>query len=294
MKIEAGLLPVDKPEGPTSHDLTALVRRVTGVRRIGHTGTLDPIASGLLLLCVGWATRLAEYLTGLAKSYRGVIRLGERTDTDDREGRVTDASNGWRSLETEQVRRALDRQIGLIEQIPPAYSAKKVAGRRAYAVAREGGVPELRPQLVTISRIELLEYEPPDLSVEIECSSGTYIRSVARDLGESLGVGAHLRSLRRTRVGSFAVEDALRVERETPLEAIVDRLLPPEQAVGHMERADLDAGAAEAFRRGLPVEWNGPALEAPMAVFLDDALVGIGATRDGCLQPRKVFGGPAA
>ncbi len=235
-----GLLLVDKPEGPTSHDMISRVRAALGVRRVGHTGTLDPFASGLLLLCVGWATRLSEYLTPLPKHYRGVIRLGETTDTDDRTGRTTARSDDWQRLDRAEIEEALRRQQGVIEQRPPVYSARKVSGRRAYDLARKGESPELGARPVEIESLELRELQPPDLAVEIECSSGTYIRAVARDLGESLGVGAHLRELRRLAIGGFRVEDALRLEPGTSATEVLSRLRPVESAVAHLRRADLE------------------------------------------------------
>ena len=285
----AGLLLVDKPEGPTSHDMIAIVRRAMGIRPVGHTGTLDPFASGLLLLCVGWATRLAEYLVPLPKLYRGIIRLGERTDTDDLTGTVVARSDDWRGLGPDQVQRALDDQVGEIEQLPPAYSAKKLSGRRAYAVARAGGTPDLRTQRVTIRRLSLCEMSLPDLTVEIECSSGTYVRSLARDLGASLGVGGHVIGLRRLRVGEFEVEDALELDRETPADLVCQRLRPPETAVTHLERVELDDEDASSFSHGRPVALEAGEPQGPMAVFAAGALLAIGECRDGSLWPKKVF-----
>jgi tRNA pseudouridine55 synthase len=218
-----GLLLVDKPEGPTSHDMAEIVRRVTGVRRVGHTGTLDPFASGLLLLCVGWATRLAEYLTPLPKIYRGVIRLGERTDSDDRTGTVIGRSDDWRKLDAAAIRRVLEAQVGEIEQLPPAFSAKKLSGRRAYSLARAGGEVDLKPQRVTVRSIELRDLSLPDVCVEVACSSGTYIRAIARDVGEALGVGGHLAELRRLRIGEFSVDAAIQLDRDISADELPSR-----------------------------------------------------------------------
>ena len=284
-----GLLLVDKPEGPTSHDIVDIVRRVTGHRRVGHAGTLDPFASGLLLLCVGWTTRLAEYLVALPKTYRAVIRLGERTDTDDCTGTVTARSDDWRAVDAERVRRALEHQLREIEQRPPAYSAKKVAGQRAHALARAGEAPELRPQHVVIWRLDVCEMSLPSLTVEIECSSGTYVRAVARDLGEALEVGAHLTGLRRLRVGQHDVADALELGRDTPEDLVIARLQPPEAAVAHLRRADLGAEAGEALRHGVPVQWRGLDDEDPVAVFVEGKLAAVALVREGRLWPKKVF-----
>jgi tRNA pseudouridine55 synthase len=294
MAVEAvGLLLVDKPEGPTSHDMAALVRRATGVRRVGHTGTLDPFASGLLLLCVGWATRLAEFLNPLPKVYRGVIRLGERTDTDDRTGTIVARDDGWRELEAASIRRTLAAQVGELEQLPPTFSAKKLAGRRAYRLARAGGDVDLRPQRVTVHRLELRELSPPDLAVEVECTSGTYIRAIARDVGEALGVGGHLAQLRRLRIGTFSVDDAMPLDRETPPEEVRARLLPPEEAVASLARVDLSEEDGEALRRGRPVSWRGEKLAGPAAAFVGDGLLAIVEQKKNRLWPRKVLGASA-
>ena len=287
----AGLLLVDKPEGPTSHDVVDIVRCSVGLRRVGHTGTLDPFASGLLLLCVGWATRLAEYLTTLPKTYRGVIRLGQRTDTDDRTGAVVAENEGWTSVTSEQVRAALDQQLGDIEQYPPAYSAKRVAGRRAYDVARKGEAPRLRAETVTVHRLNLCDYSPPDVTIEIECSSGTYIRSIARDVGESLGTGGHLGGLRRQRIGRFDVADAVTLDDGTAPEKIVASIRPPEEAVAHLATANLDATAGTELSHGRSVEWGLGAGNEPVAVIVEGSLVAIAEPREGQLWPQKVFAG---
>jgi tRNA pseudouridine55 synthase len=287
-----GLLPLDKPEGRTSHDIVDAVRRSLNVRRVGHTGTLDPFASGLLILCVGWATRLAEYVTSLAKLYRGVIRLGERTDTDDRTGAVVARSDGWQGLDAAAIRAALATQIGSIDQVPPIYSAKRVAGRRAYDEARRGRAVELEPVRVRIDRLDLLELALPDVTVEIECGSGTYVRAVARDVGAELGVGGHLRELRRIRIGGFDVASALPVDTDVPApDRIRAALLPPESAVAHLPSARLEPEPASVFRQGTPVEWPAEAGEGPVAVYADGRLVGIADSREGRLRPRKVFVG---
>lgn len=288
-----GLLLVDKPEGPTSHDMADLVRRATGARRVGHSGTLDPFASGLLLFCVGWATRLAEYLIPLPKLYRGVIRLGERTDSDDKTGAVTGRSDEWRGLDAALIRRVLEGQVGEIEQLPPAFSAKKLSGRRAYRVARAGGEVDLEPRRVTVRSIELRDLSLPDVSVEVACSSGTYVRAIARDVGEALGVGGHLAELRRLRVGEFRVEDAVRLDRDTPARELCERLRPPEDAVAGLVRLDLDVESVEAFLHGRPADWEGERLAGPAAAFLDGSLVAIVEQRESRIWPKKVFGTPS-
>jgi tRNA pseudouridine55 synthase len=203
------ILLVDKPEGPTSHDVVNRVRRAWGTRRVGHTGTLDPFASGLLVICLGEATRLSQYLTGEDKAYVATARLGVRTDTLDRDGEVVQRTDAWDGVTREMVEGALAPLRGEISQLPPRFSAKKVGGRAAHRLAREGEVVELQPSTVTVHELVLEGWTPPDVALRVRCSSGTYIRALARDLGDALGVGAHLTRLRRTRVGNRSVDSAL-------------------------------------------------------------------------------------
>lgn len=286
-----GVLRVDKPEGPTSHDVVAVARRVLGIRKIGHTGTLDPFASGLLLLCVGEATRLSPFLTGADKEYEATARLGVRTDSHDRDGAVVGTSEGWRGLDRGEVTRALERFVGVQAQRPPGLSAKKVAGEAAHRRVRRGEEVELAPVEVTVHELELTGFEPPDVTFRVVCSSGTYIRALARDLGEALGVGAHLSRLRRTRVGRHRVEGAVRGTFDgaipdgawlTPLEALAGwprAAVTADQArrLGHGQRVPLDAGALEGSGDGL------------VAVHLGGELVAVCQVGDGGLKPRRVF-----
>lgn len=245
-----GILPVDKPEGPTSHDVVAAARRALRLRRIGHTGTLDPFASGLLLLCLGPSTRLAEYLTALPKSYLARMRLGEATDTDDRTGEVTASSDAWRAIAEAEVRAALEAQTGTLRQLPPRFSAKKVAGERMYAAARRGEELERAPVEVTVHRLEMLRFAPPEVEFEVDCSSGTYIRAIARDAGEALGVFAHLSELRRTRVGERGVQGALTLAQLEDPAAVRAALLTPAEAVAHLPRLVIDPGIAQRVGHG--------------------------------------------
>lgn len=286
-----GILPVDKPEGPTSHDGVAAVRRALGIRQVGHTGTLDPFASGLLLVCFGPATRLAEYLTALPKTYRAVMRLGESTDTDDRTGEVLTRSEGWRELAEEEVRAALARQVGTIRQLPPLYSAKKVGGERAYAAARRGEEVERTPVEVTVHRLEVLDVRLPEVEFEVEVSSGTYIRAIARDAGEALGVGGHLAALRRTRVGEHSVEEAVPLDALADAERVRRAVLEPARAVAHLPRLVVDEAGEKALSHGRPV----PAAEGlpegvPVAVLsAEGALLAVGERAGEAVRPRKVF-----
>lgn len=207
-----GILVVDKPIGPTSHDVVALVRRLSGVRRVGHGGTLDPFARGVLPIFIGAATRVVEYHLGDPKSYRATVVFGARSTTDDLEGEVTPGEAP--PPDRASVEAALGAFRGVIRQRPPAFSAVKVAGRRAYRAARAGEPIELPERTVTIERLDLTEWdesEPgrPAATLEVDCSAGTYIRSLARDLGEHLGTGAYLGALVRTASGPFRLTDAV-------------------------------------------------------------------------------------
>jgi tRNA pseudouridine55 synthase len=202
-----GVLVVDKPPGPTSHDIVDRVRRALGERRAGHTGTLDPFASGVLPVCLGKATRLARFLAAGEKRYHAVVRLGFATSTDDRMGEPLGPAREVRVTGPE-LRRALGGLTGELRQVPPAYSARRVAGQRLYALARAGVAVEREAAACTVHALELLAFEGDRLELDVRCSPGTYVRALARDLGEALGVGGHLEELRRTRSGEFGLEGA--------------------------------------------------------------------------------------
>jgi tRNA pseudouridine55 synthase len=291
MRALEGVLPVDKPEGPTSHDIVSRARRALGLRAIGHTGTLDPFASGLLLLCLGRSTRLAEYLTGLPKSYQATLRLGVSTDTDDREGRVLSTNEDWESVTPARLESALAANRGEILQVPPQYSAKRVDGRRMYEVAREGGERSLEPCSVVVSGLHAVRFELPEVDLEVDCSSGTYIRAIARDVGEHLGVGAHLTALRRTRIGGFTVSDAVGLEDLTDGERVAEALVSPAEAVADFPAFVLEPNEAIAIGHGrsVPAPAN-TAAAAPVALLsVDGTLLAIGESTGSELRPRKVF-----
>lgn len=215
----SGFLLIDKPSGPTSHDIVDQVRRALKTRRVGHSGTLDPFASGLLILAVGKATKEISKFVGLDKTYEAVIRLGATSDTYDRTGRITgsdprgsDPRGSDPKVPELKLRDVLKMFIGDIEQVPPMYSAKKIGGRKLYELARRGEVVGRKPVKVTIHELELLSYEWPFLKIRTRVSSGTYIRALAHDIGAALGCGAYLEELRRTAVGSFEVKDAVAPE----------------------------------------------------------------------------------
>lgn len=214
--MSSGLLLIDKLKGWTSHDVVAKLRGVTGIRQIGHAGTLDPLATGLLVLLVGAeATKRQAEFTKLEKSYEAVIRLGTRSSTDDAEGPI-EPTQGVTPPERSVVEHELEKFRGTFEQHPPAFSAKKVGGVRLYQAARKGKPINTTPTQVTVYDLQLLRYEYPDVTLRIRCSSGTYIRSIARDLGETLGIGGYLAELRRIAVGLFTLKQAVQIENLTP------------------------------------------------------------------------------
>ncbi|MEZ3159867.1 tRNA pseudouridine(55) synthase TruB [Microbacterium sp. BWT-B31] len=276
-----GILLVDKPGGITSHDVVARARRALGTRKIGHAGTLDPMATGLLILGVEGATRLLTFIVGLDKTYEATIRLGAATDSDDADGeitRVTDASH----LTTSGITAAIAPLTGRISQVPSTVSAIKVGGRRAYDLARAGQDVQLKAREVEVSRFEVLAERRAatgdgtgvvDLDVVVDCSSGTYIRALARDLGAALGVGGHLTALRRTRIGPFAVTDA------AALESIAEAapLHPAAAATAVLGRFDVTAQEATDLRHGKRLTGAATRLEASptAAIDPDGRLVGI-------------------
>jgi len=282
------VLPVDKPEGPTSHDVVQAARRSLGVRRVGHTGTLDPFASGLLLVCVGKATRLVEYLTGLDKTYDAVARLGQSTDTLDREGELVEERSGWAELDEARIEAVLAAFRGSLEQTPPAYSAKKVRGEAAHRRARRGETVELTPCVVTIHALELTSVDLPHVGLRVRCSSGTYIRSLAHDIGEALGVGAHLVALRRAAIGRFDISHALGLEQLDDAAAVEAAAIDPLSALTHLPTYAADDADAGRLTHGQPVPVGEPTAGL-VAVAHGGALLAIGECADGLLRPRKVF-----
>lgn len=285
-----GILLLDKPAGPTSHDAVYAVRRALGERRVGHFGTLDPFATGLLVLAIGKATRLAPFCSDHDKAYRAVVRLGARSDTGDPEGEIEPVEvDAAPSLET--VETACARWIGEVDQVPPAYSAKKVAGRRAYERARAGETVTLEPARVRIDAIEVVAYDFPDLELEIRCGPGTYVRALTRDLGEDLGTGGYCTGLRRTRSGPFELERALEWEDLDDGEAARAALLPTGVAVADLPAVDLDAEAAIAAGHGRPVPAP-PELEGGEGWVVlrgPRGLIGMAERSDDALHPRKVL-----
>ena len=244
----SGIALIDKQQGFTSHDVVAKLRKLLGTKKIGHAGTLDPMATGLLLLGVGSGTKLMQFLSGLDKTYEATIRLGASTSTDDAEGEIGEAQDASR-ISSDELAREIFKLTGNIEQVPSSVSAIKVDGKRAYDLVRAGEEVVLKSRSVTVSRFEVIG-EPSvvgqylDINVEVDCSSGTYIRALARDLGESLGVGGHLSALRRTRIGAFEVSNASGISEEPTLVTNVEvlKMLMPEVAISPQQEIDLRHG----------------------------------------------------
>ncbi len=244
----SGIALIDKQQGFTSHDVVAKLRKLLGTKKIGHAGTLDPMATGLLLLGVGSGTKLMQFLSGLDKTYEATIRLGASTSTDDAEGEIGQDQDASK-VSKDELAREIFKLTGNIEQVPSSVSAIKVDGKRAYDLVRAGEEVVLKSRSVTVSRFEVIG-EPSvvgqylDINVEVDCSSGTYIRALARDLGEALGVGGHLTALRRTRIGAFEVSNASGISEEPTLVTNVEvlKMLMPEVAISPQQEIDLRHG----------------------------------------------------
>lgn len=288
----SGVLVVDKPVGMTSHDVVQAIRRGTNIRRAGHTGTLDPRASGVLVVLLGPAVRLSEYVAASDKRYQAVIQLGTTTDTYDGDGRLL--AEKPVEVTEEQFNTELQKFVGRIEQVPPPYSAIKVQGRKAYEMARAGEEVELEPRIIDVYSLELLEWAPPEVVIDVNCSSGTYVRSLAHDLGQRLGCGATLTGLRRTKNGRFTLRDAVPLRKLN--EAFIDGswyqyLIPAAEALTDWPAIDLTDEQMDAIRHGhrIPAaEGSGPRScgisqqgELVALLELDEA------TRE--WQPKKVF-----
>jgi len=294
----SGALVVDKPVGMTSHDVVQVIRNGTGLRRAGHTGTLDPRASGVLVILVGPAVRLSEYVSASDKRYQAIIRLGGTTDTYDADGKFTPTTDPSHITEA-QFEEALMTFVGEIEQTPPPYSAVKVQGRKAYEMARKGEEVELEPRTITVHHLEVLEWTPPEAVIDVHCSSGTYVRSLANDLGKKLGCGAYLVGLRRTKSGRFTLRDSV------PLRKLQEAftagnwyqyLIPAAEALGDWPAVELNPDEVEGVRHGHRVKAKEADLghEKVRGVSTQGELVALMVkmvNEDGSIewQPKKVF-----
>jgi len=293
----AGVLLVDKPAGPTSHDVVARARKALGVRRVGHAGTLDPFATGLLLLCVGPATRLVRYLHLLDKRYAATLRLGQETSTHDPEGEPVARSEAWRDVDAGRLREVLRAFEGEIEQVPPVYSAVRVGGARAHRLARSGTDVELEARPARVASLRLASFQPPDAEVEAVVGTGTYVRALARDVGRALGCGAHLVALRRTAIGPFEVADALPLESLRRLDSgevtASPSWCPPARALDWLPSRELSAGELERVRHGAAIPAGGAEYEGtpdrPVALLAGGELVAVAEAAGGNLQPRTVL-----
>jgi tRNA pseudouridine55 synthase len=291
---QPGLIVVDKPQGITSHGVVSRMRRICGIRKVGHGGTLDPMATGVLIVAVGKATKLLTYVSGLDKSYAATIRLGQATITDDAEGDVT-ASADASAVAEDAIRAGLAAMTGEIDQVPSAVSAVKIDGQRAYKRVREGETVELKARRVTIASIDVLAIRREDrfidVDVDVSCSSGTYIRAIARDLGAALGVGGHLTALRRTRIGGFGIDTA------ATLEALAERaeageplgaLTMGDAAARLMPTRTATEAEAKALSYGKPLDAAG--IDGRYAVLGEAGdLLAVMVEKDGKAKPETVF-----
>ena len=253
-----GVLNINKSPGMTSHDVVQAVRRIVKEKRVGHTGTLDPLATGVLVLCLGKATRIAQYLEAGEKEYKAVMRLGVTTDTLDAEGRVLE-TRSYSPPDRSQLVQALKQFIGTIMQQPPAYSAIKVNGVASYKLAREGKAEPLKPRQITIFDIELTAYEDPLVSLTVKCSKGVYIRTLCADLGEALGPGAHLTSLVRTRSGRFGIDQTVTLDQIADFAAagtLGRVLIPLDEALGDLSAVTVNEAEADKIKHGNKVPWR--------------------------------------
>ena len=283
-----GFLNIDKPGGMTSHDVVNRVRRLIGMRRVGHAGTLDPLATGVLLVGVGQATRLIEYLVGQPKTYVTTIRLGQTTATYDADGEIVD-ERPFHGTQTD-IENALSAYRGDIQQQPPMYSAIKRNGQPLYKLARQGVEVARALRDVTIYHLELLSWQPPYLELSVTCSAGTYIRSIAHDLGAQLGCGGHITTLRRTEIGVFTTTNGIALADLTS-DNWNQFLLPLDTAVQHLPRLQVTAEAAQDLKNGKWLPHQADHRQAAlMRVYDPDGIfIGIVAAQDNIWRPRKMF-----
>ena len=289
----SGVMVVDKPVGKTSHDVVQIIRKGTGLRRIGHTGTLDPRASGVLVILIGPAVRLSEYLLTDRKRYEATIRFGAVSDTYDGDGLIQPTGVDVHLTE-DQILEAMKAFTGEFDQVPPAYSAIKLQGRKAYELARQGQKVVLPSRKVDVFSFDLVEFNLPEISVDIYCSSGTYIRSIAHELGEKLGCGAYLNGLRRTVSGHFSLRDAITIP---DLQACFEEgtwyqhLIPAADSLGGMQEVLLDMEMEAEIRHGrkIPAKFDDAAIAK--AVSEQGELVAILEKSSDAMtwQPKKVF-----
>lgn len=281
-----GFLNVYKPKGKTSHDIVAILRKITGVKQIGHTGTLDPFAEGVLPICIGKATRLIEYLND-DKAYIGTVQLGSSTTTYDIEGEKVNVNNNI-NPSADEIEQALQSFRGNIEQFPPVYSAIKVKGKKLYEYARKGEEVKIEPRGVNIYRLDIVNYnkESKQLELYIECSKGTYIRSIANDLGEKLGTYGHLIKLIRVNAGSFGVNESIRLEDLQTKEDVEKRLIYPLEYLDY-PKYELNEEEINLVSNGMPLEVNG--FSSTVLLTYKGELAAVAEGFEDKLLCRKVF-----
>lgn len=293
-----GILLIDKPIGPTSHDVVARIRNTARERGVGHTGTLDPLATGLLPLVMGKATRLAPYISGADKTYEATVRFGSETNTDDSGGSTTQELGGSGPSET-QVRDALRGFVGTFDQVPPIVSAKRVDGHKSYDLARQNKAVELKPVSVTVRELQLLRVEGPLAYLTVTATAGFYVRALARDLGRAIGCGAHLAALRRTRIGSFSVAQSVPLDEAERLGPAVEKyLINPSDALAHFPAVKVNDLGLKRVLHGNPLNPGHiaghvvPTTELGQKVrILDEqgALIALGDSRGGMVHPSVVI-----
>lgn len=291
-----GVLVINKPQGWTSHDVVNKARRVLKEKQIGHTGTLDPLATGVLVLCIGKATRIVRYLESDDKDYTAELRLGSTTDTQDADGKVLETRE-YAPPSIEQVRDVMNSFRGSIEQRPPAYSALKVNGVPSYRLARQGTIQEHKARPVTVYDIRLLEYADPIARFSVRCSKGTYVRTLCADIGDRLGMGAHLISLIRTRAGRFHLEEALTIDQVGELAAsgqAETALLPLNDALSGFSSVTVDVPQSHRIAHGnavpMPEGPNPADSNGPIRVLgRDGRFLAVARSMDGMLKPEVVF-----
>jgi tRNA pseudouridine55 synthase len=279
---------VDKPAGKTSHDVVQHVRRALGTRAVGHTGTLDPFATGLLVVLVGRATRLARFVEAQPKTYLATGRLGVRTSTDDLTGDTITSSESTALVSEGALRDVLADFVGTSMQRPPEFSAKRVGGERSYRRARRGEKVDLAPVPVTVHEIDLLAFRPPEFDFQVKVSAGTYVRAIARDVGERLGVGAHLTQLRRQSIGSLRVEQAVALDQVGP-----EALLSPGRVLADLPVVNLDERERHHISHGRAVADDAPSRHGDaVALMARGELLAVARPENGRLHPIVVLESP--
>ena len=277
-----GILIIDKPEGMTSHDVVQAIRKKFSISKAGHLGTLDPMATGVLPVCVGKATRIAQFIGRSPKEYEGEIRFGFATDTYDREGTASSEEMPLQSAR-EEIEAAMQSLTGSLDQVPPPFSAKKVGGVPSYKLARKNQAVEIAPSRVEVEQFQMLSFNPPVMSFRVVCSPGTYIRSLAHDLGQRIGCGAHLAALRRTRSGEFGIDHAVKLERASPADVI-----PLNGLLACMPLVEVSGAEETRVLHGNPIAARAT---GPFARIFNKKgeFIAVGSLENGWVHPRLVL-----